>query len=137
MIPLDEITVLIGELASAIGLATPPPRDDGGYRIILGEDTDVLIYVGNDETILVIVPIMKLPFQSDYAVALYLLRVNMIDSPIEPFRAAADAAGGLVLWARLPIARLDGPSLAALTSALVEYVTDIRKELEGRIAEIA
>jgi hypothetical protein len=108
MTSLDKTMALISGLASAIGLAALPRGEDGGYRIILSEDTDVLVYGGDDETILVVAPIMKLPFKSDYAVTLYLLRVNMIDSPIEPFQVAADAAGGLILWARLPVARLAG-----------------------------
>jgi hypothetical protein len=133
---LDQTTALIRGFASAVGVAALPTEDGGGYRITVGEDTHVLVYGGDDETILIVAPIMKLPFWSDYAVALYLLRINMIDSPVEPFRVAADAAGGLILWARLPIEQLVS-SFAVLANGLGRYVAVIRTEFEGEIAELA
>jgi hypothetical protein len=133
---LDQTTALTRRFASAMGLAALPTGDGGGYRITVGENTHVLVYGDDDDTILVVAPIMKLPFWSDYAVALYLLRINMIDSPVEPFRVAADAAGGLILWARLPIERL-GSSFAVLANSLGQYVAVIRTEFEDEIAEFA
>jgi len=127
----DRTRVLIAELASAIGLPPLPPRDDGGYQFTVDEDTDVLIYGGDNETILLVAPIMALPLQPDYGLMLHLLGNNMFDSPVLPFHVAADDGGGLILWSRLPIERLDRVSLASVVNGLAQQVREMRTELLG------
>jgi len=128
---LHRTAALIAELASAIGLPALPPGDDGGYQLTVGEGTDVLIYGGDDETILVVAPVMALPLQPDYGLMLYLLGINMFDSPLLPFHVAVDDGGGLILWSRLPIDRLDGSSLASVMNGLALQVEAMRMELLG------
>ena len=61
----------------------------------------------------------------------YLLRLNMFNSAIEPFRVGLDEGGGLILWARLTIADFTGETLANLVDALADRVADIRQQLYG------
>jgi len=128
---LDKTRALIAGLASAIGLPSLSSGDDGGYQLTVGEDTDVLIYGGDNETILVVAPIADLPLQPDYGLTVYLLGNNMFDSPLLPFHVAIDDGGGLILWSRLPIERLNGESLASVMNGLAQQVKMMREELQG------
>lgn len=127
---LEKTKALIMELATALGMEAPPPDDDGGYQIVVGEDTDVMIYGGDDETVLIVAPIAQLPRNPEYGTVIYLLRNNMFDSPIMPFQVAVDDEGGVILWARLPIAELSGDSLASIVKGLDEQVAEMRGELD-------
>lgn len=126
---LEKTKALIGEFAAALGLGALPPDDDGGYQVTVGEDTDVMIYGGDDETVLVVAPITQLPRNPEYGTVVYLLRNNMFNSPIMPFQVAVDDEGGLILWARLRIAELNGKSLASVVKGLAEQVEEMRGEL--------
>ncbi|HEY6431980.1 MAG TPA: type III secretion system chaperone [Acetobacteraceae bacterium] len=127
---LEKTKALIGDFAAALGLETLPPDDDGGYQVTVGDDTDVMLYGGDDETVLVVAPIAPLPRNPEYGTVMYLLRNNLFDSSIMPFQVAADDEGGLVLWARLAIADLTGDSLASIVKGLAEEVEEMRGVLD-------
>ena len=129
--PLDKTNALVADLAAALKLPPIPPDDSGGFLLTVGEATDLFIYGGDDETILVVVPIAELPHDLDYGLGLYLLRTNMFNSDLTPFQVAADEQGGLILWGRLQIATLDGASLAGLIGALADRAVGIRAEAAG------
>lgn len=128
---LERTRALIADLAQALGLPDLPPDNSGGVQVTIGEDTDVFLYGGDDVTVLIVAPVAALPREAEYGLTLYLLRANMFDAPTHPFRIAADEAGALVFWARLPIAEFDGASLAVLLGRVAEQVTAIRAEVEG------
>ena len=127
---LEKTKALIGDFAAALGLETLPPDDDGGYQVTVGDDTDVMFYGGDDETVLVVAPIAPLPRNPEYGTVMYLLRNNLFNSSIMPFQVAADDEGGLVLWARLAIADLTGDSLASIVKGLAEEVEEMRGVLD-------
>jgi len=128
---LDRTRALAAGLAKAIGLDQVPPDDSGGYHLTVGEATDIFVYGGDDETILLVAPVATLPRSVDYGLALYLLRANMFDSDMAPFQFAADAQGGLIFWGRLRIVDFDGTSLSALIDRVAERVREFRAEVEG------
>jgi Tir chaperone protein (CesT) family len=124
--PLTKTRALMAEMATAANLPGLPPSDDGGFEITIGEDTSVLIYGENDETLLVVAPVQKLPPAPGYALTAWLLSQNMINSGLEPFRIALDAGSTLVLWGRLALGDLTGERLAGLLGPLSERVKDVR-----------
>lgn len=127
--PLTKTRSLIADLALVLELPGLPPDDAGGYRLSIGDDTTVLIYGQNDETLLVVAPLGPLPAEVGYGVTLYLLRMNMFNADIAPFRVAVDDGGGLILWASVPVEALTGDALAGLLGALAERVEEIRREV--------
>lgn len=129
---LDRTRALIAELAAALGLASLPADDDGGYHLKVGAAaSDILIYGGDDETILVVAPVAPLPTTPEYGTMVYLLRNNMFDSPLAPFQVAVDDEGALLLWGRMPIAGLTGATLASVIDGLAEQVEEMRAEVGG------
>lgn len=125
---LDRTRALMAELAAVIGAADLPQDPNGGYRLSVGDATDVLVYGGDDETILVVVPLGALPLATDYAVANYLLHLNMFNADTAPFVTATDDSGTLLLWGKLAIGDFDGTRLARLFDNLAEQAVKIRGE---------
>jgi len=93
-LPLDHTRSLIADLASALKIGALPPDASGGYQLTIGGTTTLLIYGGDDETILLVAPLGKLPPKPEYGLVLYLLRANMFNSDLTPFQIAVDEAGG-------------------------------------------
>jgi hypothetical protein len=131
MTELVRTRALIADLAAAIGLPSLPPDENGGFRLTVGEGTDVFIYGGDDETILIVSPIGPLPQQPEYGLMFFLLRNNLFDSDSAPFQIAADEAGILVFWGRVDIADLTGATLSLLLDRIAQRVNEIRKEIGG------
>lgn len=128
--PLDHTRSLIAELATALGLPALPPEANGGFQLTIGGTTTVLIYGGDDATILVIVPLGPLPRRPDYGLVVYLLHSNMFNSDLTPFQVAVDEAGGLIVWGRLRIADFAGERLARLVGTLADRVGAMRQAIE-------
>jgi hypothetical protein len=126
---LDRTRALIAEFGSVLGLDSLPPDENGGYHLTVGADTDIMIYGGDDETVLVVAPVAPLPHRPEYGLMVYLLRNNMFDSPVAPFQVAVDDEGALILWARLPLAELSGSRLASIIRGLAEQVGEMRGEI--------
>lgn len=126
----DSIRTLYAELATALGVDSLPAAADGSLQLSLGDTSTVYLFAESAEQLLLMSPVMVLPQNLDYGSMLWLLRRNFHDSPIAPFVVACDAAGGLVLWGRLPVARLSGEALAGVLDALGEEADLIREELE-------
>ena len=131
MASLDRTRALIAELAKALGLPALPPDNSGGVKLTVGETTEMFLFGGDDETVLIVTPVAALPRGVGYGLALYLLRANMFDADTAPFQVAADAGGGVIFWGRLPIAELDGTMLAGLLGRVAARVEAMRSELAG------
>ena len=131
---LDKTRALVADFAKAAGAGDMPQDDNGAFHLTVGEGTDVFIYGGDDETILVVSPVAELPKTVEYGLALYLLRVNAIDADTAPFVLGADIRGGLIFWGRLRIADFTGLSLRGLIEAIGERVAEFRAEIEGASA---
>jgi hypothetical protein len=121
---------LFDGLAKALGVDMLSADANGGVQLSVGDDSTVILFGEDDANLLVISPAMELPKQIDFGRTLWLLRRNFYDSLINPFRVSCDAAGSVVLWARLPIAGLTGEALATLIDALAEEADNIREEIE-------
>ncbi len=128
MASLDHTRALMAELAAVIGTAELPQDPSGGYSISVGTQTTVLIYGGDDEFILVVVPLGKLPLDPSYAVVTYLLGFNMFNSDTAPFVTATDEGGTLILWGKLRIDALDGKALGQVLDNLDGVATKIRDQ---------
>jgi hypothetical protein len=128
--PLDRTRSLIAELATALGLEAIPPDAGGGYQLTVGGTTQVLIYGGNDQTVLIVAPLGPLPRRPGYGLVVYLLRNNMFNSDLVPFRIAIDEAGGLIVWGKARVEELTGGRLAGLIGVLAERVGAIRQAIE-------
>ena len=131
MTALTRTSALMTELAAAIGLPTLPRDDTGGFRLTVGADIEILIYGGDDETVLIVAPVAPLPMEPSYGLVLYLLRSNLFDSDVAPFQIAADDGGALVFWGRVRIAEMTGAALAALIDRVAARTTLIRGEVTG------
>ncbi|HLY57339.1 MAG TPA: CesT family type III secretion system chaperone [Stellaceae bacterium] len=127
----EKSKALIAGLAAALGIPGLPPDATGGIRLTVGEATDVYLYAGDDDALLIVAPVGPMPRTPEYGLAVYLLRANMFDSDLAPFHIGIDQAGTLVMWGRAPVADFDGPKLAALVDAVAERVEDIRVEVMG------
>ena len=119
----------MADLAAALGLPTLPQDDTGGFRLTVGEKTEVLLYGGDDESLLIIAPIAPLPMEPSYGLVVYLLRSNLFDSDVAPFQIAVDDGGSLIFWGRIRIAEMTGAALASLIDRLAERVTLIAGEV--------
>jgi hypothetical protein len=128
---LDKTRALVADFAKAAGLGELPQDNNGGYHLTVGEGTDVFLYGGDDETLLVVTPVAALPADIGYGLALYLLRVNAIEAETAPFVIGADAQGDLVFWGRLRIADFTGDSLHSLIDAVAARAQAFRAEVEG------
>ena len=125
----DLTQALYADLAKALGVKALPADNNGGIELAVGQDSTVVLFAENNETVLVAAPVAELPKQPDYGVILWLLRRNFYDSPIEPFRVACDTEGNIILWGRLPMAGLTGAALAALIDAVATEAGRIREEV--------
>jgi len=129
MTALTRTRALMADLATALGLPTLPQDDTGGFRLTVGEATEVLLYGGNDESLLIIAPIAQLPTEPSYGLVVYLLRSNLFDSDVAPFQIAVDDGGSLIFWGRIPIAEMTGAALASLIDHLAGRVSLIAGEV--------
>ncbi len=129
----DRTQALYADLAKALGVKALPADNTGGIELTVGQavgqDSTVVLFAENNQTVLVAAPVLALPKQPDYGVILWLLRRNFYNSPIEPFRVACDIEGNIILWGRLPMAGLTGVSLAALIDAVAAEAARIREEV--------
>lgn len=130
MTSLPKTRALFADLAKTLGVAELQPDANGGIQLTVGEDLTVVLFGQNDEAVLIVAPVAALPKEPDYAVVAWLLRRNFYDSDLLPFRIAADAAGNLVLWGRVPIDGLEGEALAGLLDAVASEAQRIRDEVE-------
>ncbi len=129
MTTLPHTRALFSDLARHLGVPELTPDANGGVQISVGEDTTVVLFAQGDSQVLIVVPLLALPRQPDYAVMAWLLRRNLYDSDLAPFRIAADAHANLVLWGRLPVAGLSGERLAGLLDVVAGEATRIRSEV--------
>jgi hypothetical protein len=129
MTSLDRTRALIADLARALGLAELPPDNDNGYKLIIRERT-LSLYGSDDESILLVAPLVPLPTDPGYGLTAYLLRKNLFQSDIAPFQVALENAGNLLIWGRLAVADLDGPTLAAVLNRLAERAAEMAGEIE-------
>ena len=126
---LEHTRALIADLAKVIGLPEIPQDETGGYHLTIGDDNDVYLYGGDDEQILIVVPIAPLPVKPQYALVNYMLRSNMFDSEMAPFQIATDDSATLIQWGRLKIADFDGTTLAKVIDNLADRATELKKEI--------
>jgi hypothetical protein len=135
MAMLTRTRDLIANISDALGVPPLTRGNNGEYSLTAGENTEVMIFGGGDETILIVAPLAELPRPADRAVTTYLLRHNMFDSALLPFHVALDEDGGLILWARLRIDDLSGESLASLVHALGCKIAEMRWALADEETE--
>ena len=128
MTSLDKTRALIAQLAAALGLPSLPSDNNNGTPLEIDGRT-VLIYGGDDESILLVAPVAPLPEEPGYGLTAYLLRKNLFQSDLAPFQVALDDGGTVVVWGRLQIADLDGAVLAAVLKRLAQRVGDIAGEM--------
>jgi hypothetical protein len=129
MATLDRTRALIADLAKVIGLPDIPQDETGGWHLTVGDDGDVYLFGGDDEQILMVVPIAPLPTRPQFALVNYLLRSNMFDSDMAPFQIATDESATLVQWGRLRIADIDGTTLAKIIDNVSARATSLRGEI--------
>src|SRR6266567_8538489 len=125
-----SIQALLDSLDKVTGAGTPPENPDGGVSFTVGENSAVVLFGEDENTLLLVSPVASLPKTADYGVALWLLRRNFYDSPIAPFRVACDAAGSIVLWGRMPVEGMTGEQLAKILDAMATEADFIRGEVE-------
>jgi len=133
---LDRTRALYADLAKALGTDSLPPDNNGAIQLTIGEQT-VILMGGDDVTVMVVAPVAELPRELEYGAALWLLKRNFYDSDIAPFVAACDAAGTVILWARIPIEGQTGETLATLLDAVAEEAGRTFAELTGEEPEAA
>jgi Tir chaperone protein (CesT) family len=129
MTALTRTRALMADLAAALGLPALPQDDTGGFRLTVGEGTEILLYGGDDESLLIIAPIAPLPTEPSYGLVVYLLRSNLFDSDVAPFQIAVDDGGALIFWGRVRIAEMTGAALASLIDRVAERATLIAGEV--------
>ncbi len=131
MATLARTHALIDELARTIGLADLPPEPEGGWHLSIGESDDVYLYGGGeDDELIVVMPIAPLPSHPRFATVQYLLRANLFDSDSSPFQIATDESAMVVQWGRLDIVDLTGTMLAKIIDNLAVRADEIRTHLE-------
>lgn len=121
---------LYAELAAILGLDELTPNADGGVQLNVGDESVVLLFAEDAETLMVVSPVVDLPIGIDHGQALWLLRRNFYDSPLDPFRVSCDVDGQVVIWGRVPVEAMSGESLAELIDALGQEGEMIREQLE-------
>jgi hypothetical protein len=133
MATLARTHALIDELAHTIGLDGLPPEPEGGWHLSIGEADDVYLYGGGeDDELIVVMPIAPLPSTPSFAAMQYLLRTNLFDSDASPFQIATDESAMVVQWGRLDIADLTGATLARIIDNLAERADTIRTHLQTK-----
>lgn len=128
---LEQTRALYAALAQALGVDSLPPDNDGAVALTIGDFSQVLIYGTDDATLLIVAPVARLPRRPDHGTILWLLRRNFYDSDLAPFCVAADAAGHVVLWGRVPVEGMTGELLASLIDRLGTEAGRARAELAG------
>jgi hypothetical protein len=123
------IEALLASLAEVTGAGTPPAGADGGVQFTVGNDTNIVLFGEDPDTLLLAAPVAELPKTADYGVALWLSRQNFYDSPIAPFRLGCDQAGTLVLWGRMPVEGMTGEQLAKVLDSMATEADRIREEV--------
>ena len=121
---------LYADLAKALGVDALSPDAQGSLQLSVGENSTVILFAEDEQSVMLVCPVMALPTQIDYGRVLWLLRRNFYDSPLAPFRIGCDTAGSLVIWGRVPVAGLSGSELAGLIDALATEADKIREEVE-------
>ena len=126
---LTNTQALMADLAAALNLPDLPLTEDGGVELTVGDDDGaVQMFSQRDSSLLIVAPVGPLPADIGYALALFLLRMNMFNAEMRPFRVAVDEGGGLILWGLLPIAGLSGGRLAEIVGLVADQVAAIRAE---------
>ena len=133
---LDRTRALYADLAKALGTDSLPPDNNGAIQLTIGEQ-NVILMGQDDVTIMVVAPVGELPRELEYGAMLWLVRRNLYDSDIAPFTAACDAAGTVILWARIDIEGQTGETLATLLDAVAEEAARTFAELTGEEPETA
>ena len=128
---LERTRALYAALAQALRADSLPADNDGALALTIGEDSQVLIYGTDDISLLIVATVAPLPRRPDHGTMLWLLRQNFYDSDLAPFCAAADAAGHVVLWGRVPVEGMTGELLASLLDRLGTEAGRARGELAG------
>ncbi len=120
---------LYADLARHLGVDELPADEAGSVELDIGEDTTVMLFAEDEFSLMLAAPVMPLPSGLDYGLTLWLLRRNFHDSALAPFRLSCDAAGIIVLWGRVPVQGMSGPTLAKLIEALAGESALVREEL--------
>ncbi len=121
---------LYAELAKSLGVDSLPADEQGSVQLSVGENSTVILFAEDEQSVMLVSPVMALPAAIDYGRVLWLLRRNFYDSPLAPFRVACDTAGTIVIWGRVPVAGLSGSELAGLIDAVATEADLIREEVE-------
>ena len=121
---------LYAELAKSLGVDSLPADEQGSVQLSVGENSTVILFAEDEQSVMLVSPVMALPAAIDYGRVLWLLRRNFYDSPLAPFRVACDTAGTIVIWGRVPVAGLSGSELAGLIDAVATEADLIREEIE-------
>ncbi len=120
---------LYADLARHLGIDGLPADDAGSVELNTADDTTVMLFAEDEFSLMLAAPVMPLPSGLDYGLVLWLLRRNFHDSALAPFRLSCDAAGIIVLWGRVPVQGMSGPTLAKLIEALAGESALVREEL--------
>jgi len=120
---------LYADLARHLGVEALPADEAGSVELNIGEDSTVMLFAEDEFSLMLAAPVMPLPAGLDYGLVLWLLRRNFHDSTLAPFRLSCDAAGIIVLWGRVPVQGMSGPTLAKLIEALAGESQLVREEL--------
>lgn len=128
---LPRTRALYAELATSLGMAALIPDLNGGISLEVGEGNTVVLFGQDDVELLIVSPVAPLPPEPSYGQVVWLLRQNLYDAPLHPFRVASDANGTVLLWGRVPLESLNGAALAGLLDALAAEVERVRAELGG------
>ena len=121
---------LYAELAKSLGVDSLPADEQGSVQLSVGENSTVILFAEDEQSVMLVSPVMALPAAIDYGRVLWLLRRNFYDSPLAPFRVGCDTAGSLVIWGRVPVAGLTGAELANLIDAVAGEAVLMREEVE-------
>lgn len=125
----ERTHALYADLARALGAEAFTPDDNGGIELTVGDDVTVVMYAQDDNDVLAVAPLAPLPADADFALANWLLRRNLYDSDLEPFRLATDDDGNVLLWGRVPLEGMDGERMAGVIDALAGAAREVRGEL--------
>lgn len=125
----DSTEQLLQDLARHLKIDQFPRNAAGAIELSVGDATSVFLFAESANTLMLACPVMPVPVDLDTASALWLLGLNFYDSPLAPFRVAADPHGQLLLWSRLPGMGMSGAELAGVIDGLAAQVERIRAEL--------
>lgn len=125
----ERTRALYDDLARALGAEAFTPDDNGGIELTVGEDITLVLFAQDDNEVLAVVPLAPLPPDADFALANWLLRSNLYDSDLEPFRVATDADANVLLWGRVPLEGMNGERMAGLIDAVAAAARELRAEL--------